>query len=183
MVSAKRVSKRKKRRRVGTNNRRRGFSLIELIIVVAILGILVGIVVINGAQFTRPAKIKTWQSSMQSMKEALMLSVSTTGSGTYPAGPASVSEVNGWLSTNNASKFLDKPIVNPFWPNAKVGISTAAPAGSIDQSNDPGTTNPVGWLQYTTSNITDIDGNTITNGKFTLTYMLGGTSYSLSSSQ
>jgi len=98
------------------NKKRKGFSLIELIIVVAILGILTGIVVVNGAQFTRPAKIKTWQSSMQSMKEALMLSVSTTGSGTYPAAPGSTTDVNAWLSTNNASKYLDKPIVNPFWP-------------------------------------------------------------------
>jgi len=163
-----------------TRKNRKGFSLIELIIVVAILGILVGIVVVNGAQFTRPAKIKTWQSSMQSMKEALMLSVSTSGSGTYPTLSANA-EVNGWLATVNASKYLDKPIVDPFWPNAPVWITTSAVTTSIDASSAPTSSTPL--IQYTTSNITDIDGNTITNGKFTLTYMLGGTSYSLSSSQ
>lgn len=164
------------------NKNRKGFSLIELIIVVAILGILVGIVVINGAQFTRPAKIKTWQSSMQSMKEALMLSVSTTGSGTYPAAPGSTTDVNTWLTTNNASKFIDKPIVNPFYPNVAVGIGASVTASNnIDPSTAPSA--PALWIGYSTADITDIDGNTITRGKFTLSYYIGSTLYTVSSSQ
>lgn len=181
MVLVRRVTKRKKRRRVGKN--RKGFSLIELIIVVAILGILVGVVVVNGAQFTRPAKIKTWQSSMQSMKEALMLAVSVSGSGTYPAAPASATNVNTWLTTYNASKYLDKPIVNPFWPKEQVGIAASVSAtNKIDQDTDPGT-GVNARIGYAVSSITDMDGNTVANGKFTLTYYIGSTAYTVTSSQ
>jgi len=63
---------------------------------------------------------------------------------------------------------------------AIVGISTGYVA--VDQATDPGTA-LVGWIAYTTSDITDIDGNTITRGKFTLTWQIGSTVYTASSSQ
>jgi len=120
---------------------------------------------------------------MQSMKEALMLAVSVSGSGTYPAAPGSTTDVNTWLSTNNASKYLDKPIVNPFWPKEQVGIAASVSAtNKIDQDTDPGT-GVNARIGYAVSSITDMDGNTVANGKFTLTYYIGSTAYTVTSSQ
>ena len=164
------------------NKRRKGFSLVELIIVIAILGILTGILVVNAGNFTHPAKVRAWDSSIAALKDALMIYASTHGDSypTLPAGDAQ--DVNVWLTQKTINTYIDKPIKNPFWPNAKVGIvnSNNFPTNAVDQPEDPGT-DIVAWLSYTTSSATDIDGNTIANGVFTIRYVIGGKNKIISS--
>ena len=144
---------------------RKGFSLLELIVVVAILGIIATAVMLNAGQFSYPAKVNTWKSSMESLKNSLVIYASTH-SGSFPPAPSGNENVNQWLATKGAY-FLDKPMTNPF-TGADAIICNAAPT-AIDKA-----TASACVLQYTLSNYKDpISGLTITNGQMTLVYELG----------
>jgi len=147
---------------------RKGFSLLELVVVVAILGIIATAVMLNAGQFTYPAKVNTWKSSMESLKNSLIIYASTH-SGSFPPAPSGNENVNQWLD-NAGAYFLDKPITNPFKGGMPVTVcGTSGTLKAVDQD-----TASACVLQYTLSNYQDpISGLTITNGQMTLVYELG----------
>ena len=148
---------------------RKGFSLLELIVVVAILGIIATAVIINAGQFTYPAQVNTWKTSMDSLKGSLILYSTTKGGGSFPT-LDTTTNINTWLGSNEAY-FLDKPITNPF--KGGMPVTVCGPSGelkAVDKATD--TTQCV--IKYTTTTFTNpINGLTIDNGSFTITYMIG----------
>ena len=154
---------------------RKGFSLLELIVVVAILGIIATAVMLNAGQFTYPAKVNTWKTSMDSLKDSLIL-YSTTRGGSFPAPPTNPIEINKWLRSAGAN-FLDKDITNPF---TGVGVTVCGTSGTLKAVDDQATASTDCVVIYTTENFKDpITGLTIKNGRFTITYMIGTATYTI----
>lgn len=156
--------------------KRKGFSLLELVVAIAVLGIIVGAVAINAGRFTRPAQLNAWKTNVEALKDSLNMYAATHG-GSFPDAPTSGTEVNSWLSSKGAN-FLDKPIKNPFNNGGPVYIcSDKEPTPADKASADPAAKDCV--LQYTASGILDQFGNYVPNGQYTLKYSLssgaGGT--------
>ena len=146
---------------------RKGFSLLELVVVVAIIGIIAAAVMINAGQFSYPAKVNAWKTSMNSLKDALIL-YSTTRGGSFPPTYTGRKNINTWLQEAEVN-FLDKPITNPFTGMEAVVCDSGLT--SVDRAKTP--TDCV--VLYTATNFKDpITGLTIENGRFTIIYMIGG---------
>ena len=155
---------------------RRAFTLIEELIIIAIISILLFAVIIRPSDMLSFVKARTWRAEMETLKKALMSYSASVGSGSYPT-LSGIKELNEWLSSNGVSRYIDEKIVNPFHANATINMGA---------TNDPQPLNdlPEGsnanlWIGYIVSDVT-IGGETVPRGQFTIYYKINDTVYSLS---
>ncbi len=155
---------------------RKGFSLLELVVVVGIIGIIAAAVMLNAGQFSYPARVNAWKTSMDSLKNSLILYSTTKGGGSFPK-LNGTENVNDWLSFAGAY-FLDKRIVNPFNNFEPMICSTASVSVSVDQSTASDCV-----IGYKVEDFYDpISRINFPLGKFILSYKIGNTMETLVSS-
>jgi prepilin-type N-terminal cleavage/methylation domain-containing protein len=131
---------------------RKGFTLIEMLVVVGIIVALIALVGFVGPSLTRPAKIGSWEGSMKNLQEALMVFANANGEH-YPDTPGSAavnvklwltgSKINGTAVATPLGNYLSKTIENPFYKDAVVGIigtsgtsQPTAPSSSLKAVDD-----------------------------------------------
>jgi prepilin-type N-terminal cleavage/methylation domain-containing protein len=177
---------------------RKGFTLIEMLVVVAIIVALIALIGFVGPSLTRPAKVGAWEGSMKNLQEALMVFANQNGEH-YPDAPGSTAEdIKTWLTQTKVNtttvatplgNYLSKTIENPFYKDAVVGIIGTGPSGNSQQPTKPSSslkavddasvststpTNPVPVIEYDTWT----DSNGLQH--FIIFWEIGSTTYSLS---
>jgi prepilin-type N-terminal cleavage/methylation domain-containing protein len=155
---------------------RKGFTLIEMLVVVGILVALTTLIGFAGPSLTRPAKVGAWEGSMKNLQEALMVFANANGE-RYPDPPTGTVDVKQWLTASKINgtavstpigSYISKTIENPFYKDAVVGIvgssGNAQPTeptnSSLKAVDDPslststggtgGSSSPVPVLEYDT---------------------------------
>ena len=157
---------------------RKGFSLLEMIIVIAIIAIIGGILAFKVPAMLHSVKVKAWNSDMATLKQALMVyATDETHGGSYPDAPSSVTDLSSWLTTNKLNAYLDKSIVDPFHKDVVVEIGPESSVVDID-GDVSGTS--AQFLGYDVQDGTDVEGNPVKNGHFTLYWKVSGQEYEIS---
>ena len=151
---------------------RKGFSLLELVVVVAILGIIATAVMLNAGQFSYPARVNTWKTSMDSLKNSLILYSTTRGGGSFPTlDDGTATNINTWLG-NAGAYFLDKPITNPF--KGGMPVTVCGTSGTLKAVDDQATASTDCVIEYKVEDFYDpISRIKVSKGKFTLSYKIG----------
>jgi len=90
---------------------KKGFSLLEMIIVIAVIGIIIGVTAVAGVRMVNSSKKKTLQTSIQTIVSALQVYKQLNGD--YPK---TEQEFKDFLLNKNHHYFNSCP-VNPFYPD------------------------------------------------------------------
>ena len=98
---------------------RKGFTLVELMVVVAIIGILAATLTPQVSGLTEKARSAKAKSDLEAMKTAIIM-YTDDNSGTRPAGNGRIAQDGTWLNTYLAAAgvrthYLDKAITNDPW--------------------------------------------------------------------
>lgn len=101
------------------NEKKKGFTLMELLIVVVIIGILALAMRLYWPKLTMGAKVNTWKSDMDALQTALNLYNNDHG-GHYPDEPDSPEPFSQWAHSQGLDKYMQKPLKNPFYPDIPV---------------------------------------------------------------
>jgi prepilin-type N-terminal cleavage/methylation domain-containing protein len=99
-------------------NRHKGFTLIEMLVVVTIIAALIGIVSLSTILISKKGKISSWEQTMGNFQEAMLLAIANNPQEAVPS-VANGMLVSDWLAGNGAevARYLSNPIVNPFSKN------------------------------------------------------------------
>lgn len=119
-------------------NRRSGFTLVEILIVVVILGILAAIVIPQFTNASESAKASNLKSQLQTLRSQLEL-YQVQHNGDYPAADASSwswdkltkkTNVAGTVeATGDFGPYLQGPPINPLTGSSDVAAGVSATAG------------------------------------------------------
>jgi len=121
-----------------------GFTLIELMIVVAIIGILAAVAIPQYKDYTTKAKIGNALSAVDSMKTAIAVCLQENG-GTISS--CSTMGTNGVPGTFNATKEVT---------GVSVTASTAAIVATLDPGVGVGTSKTITWTPNTSTSSTTL---------------------------
>ena len=120
-------------------NRIKGFTLVEILIVVVILGILAAIVIPQFTNASQSAKASSLQSQLQTIRSQLEL-FQLQHNGTYPTldgtwailiNKSSQAEVGPGAGSGTAyGPYLQQPPVNPFTPSAANATAVGTTSGA-----------------------------------------------------
>jgi prepilin-type N-terminal cleavage/methylation domain-containing protein len=175
---------------------RKGFTLIEMLVVVGIIVALIALIGFVGPSLTRPAKQSSWEGSMKNLQEALMVFANANGEH-YPDPPTGGTvDVKKWLTSSTINgtsvatplgNYLSKTIENPFYKGAVVGIigSSSGSTAPTSASSSLKAVDDSSCANSTTSSIVpmiEYDTWTDTNGAqhFIIFWEIGSTTNSLS---
>jgi prepilin-type N-terminal cleavage/methylation domain-containing protein len=96
-------------------NRRKGFTLIEMLVVVAIIVALLAIIGFAGPALTKGAKVAAWKGSVKNIETAL--SIYLQNNGTLPDDALATGKIDIAFSDMGISKYMTGNVVDPFDPN------------------------------------------------------------------
>jgi len=143
---------------------RKGFTLIEMLVVVGIITALLVIIGFVGPRLARGAKVSGWQGNIKELQTVLMVYANEHGEH-YPDAPAAATDFADWAKTSEVGQYLSKTIENPFYKDTVVQISGSGAPAQIDGASAPtGAT-----IIYTKT--TDVSGL----DHFEIQYCLGST--------
>jgi prepilin-type N-terminal cleavage/methylation domain-containing protein len=149
---------------------RKGFTLIEMLVVVAIIVALLAIIGFAGPALTKGAKVNSFKGSVKNLATALNVYEQNTG--TLPAVADVADATKGVLAVT--APYLSGTFANPFHSGVAISV-VGAPTAPKDAVTDASGA----WIEYSTSTVT-VDGQSVPN--YTLTYSIDGTPYTIKGS-